>query len=162
MPLVATPLKLSEANSYVYNFHRHSKPVTGARFSIGAEWDGLLVGVAIVGRPIQYRLDTGKTAEVLRLCTDGRERKTVDRRGVEHALSVCSFLYQRCWQAWRAMGGTRLITYTLASESGSSLRAAGWRVVAEVQPPSGKGWTNRPNREWQPVYGQMKLRWEAT
>lgn len=159
--LTAVPVKLREANSFVDNFHRHNKPVQGARFAIGAEWDSLLVGVAIVGRAIQYKLDGNRTAEVLRLCTDGMTRQTVDRRGNAHTVPICSFLYQRCWQAWRAMGGTRLITYTLASEPGISLRAAGWRIVAEVPPPSGRGWTNRPGREWQPIHGQLKLRWEA-
>jgi hypothetical protein len=159
--LLAVPLKLKEANAFVDNFHRHNKPVQGARFAIGAEWDGLLVGVAIVGRPVQYKLDGNRTAEVLRVCTDGVDRTTKDRHGEEHTLAVCSFLYQRCWQAWRAMGGTRLITYTLESEPGSSLKGAGWRVVAEVPPSSGRGWTNRPGREWQPVHGQLKFRWEA-
>ena len=64
-------------------------------------------------------------------------------------------------RAWRAMGGRKLITYTLQSESGESLRGAGFRVVAECK---GGGW-NRPNigrsREWQPIYGQQKLRWEV-
>lgn len=73
-------------------------------------------------------------------------------------------LYSACWRAWRAMGGKRLITYTLKSESGSSLKGAGWRIVGECKPTE-KGWrkNDRLNlrREWQPVMGQQKLRWEA-
>jgi len=69
-------------------------------------------------------------------------------------------LYGACWRAWRAMGGKRLITYTLQTEPGTSLRGAGWRIVAECKPGS---W-NRENidrlRHWQPIYGQQKFRWQ--
>ena len=89
-------------------------------------------------------------AEVLRCCVrDGAPK------------GACSFLYACCWRAWRAMGGTRLVTYTLQSESGASLRGAGWKVVAELEPSDPKRWQNRPGREWQPVVGQAKFRWEA-
>lgn len=155
------PLTLREANAFVESFHRHNKPVQGARFAIGARWDGLLIGVAIVGQPVARNLQDGRTAEVLRMCTDGEVRRRADSQGKEHTVPVCSTLYARCWQAWRAMGGTRLITYTLKSEPGSSLAGAGWRVVGEVDPvEEGQGWTTRPGREWQPVNGQLKLRWE--
>lgn len=73
---------------------------------------------------------------------------------------TCSFLYAACWRAWRAMGGNRLITYTLQSESGASLRGAGWRVVAQLEPGDPKQWQSRPGREWQSVVGQAKFRWE--
>lgn len=32
--------------------------------------------------------------------------------------------------------------------------------AAEVGARKDEGWTNRPGRDWQPVYGQDKLRWE--
>ena len=54
-----------------------------------------------------------------------------------------------------------MITYTLQSESGSSLKGAGWKVIAELKGSTGKGWTNRVGREWQEVTGQSKFRWEA-
>lgn len=157
MTLAVVPITLREANAFVESFHRHNKPVQGARFAIGALYDGQLVGVAIVGRPVQYKLQDGHTAEVLRMCTDGEVRRLPNG----HTVPVCSTLYRRCWRAWEAMGGHRLITYTLADEKGSSLKGAGFRVVAEVPAAKGKGWTNRPGREWQPVNGQLKLRWEA-
>lgn len=98
------------------------------------------------------------TAEVLRVCTDGKDRRLPNG----HTVPVCSTLYARCWRAWQAMGGKRLVTYTLATEPGASLRGAGWRVVGQTEPvPEGKGWTTRPGREWQAVNGQLKLRWEA-
>lgn len=142
-------MPLREANEFVRNFHRHNKPTRGCRFAIGCSDGSQLVGVAIVGRPVSRILDDGETAEVTRLCVNNTAPK-----------GACSFLYARCWKAWSAMGGTRLITYTLQSESGASLRGAGWRVVAEAD-GNVRGWLNRPGREWQPVVGQAKLRWEA-
>ena len=154
MALVAVPMDLAEANEFVANFHRHNKPVPGARFSIGASDGAQLWGVAIVGRPVARALQAqgGEVAEVVRCCVrDGSPK------------GACSFLYAACWRAWRAMGGRVLITYTLQSESGASLRGAGWRVVAELAPRRhGAGWTNRVGREWQAVTGQAKLRWEMS
>lgn len=63
------------------------------------------------------------------------------------------------------MGGLKLITYTLTSESGASLRGAGWKVVGEVKPHNAWVAKNRRDgleREWQPIYGQQKLRWEKS
>lgn len=145
------PMSLSEANEFVANFHRHNKPVQGAKFAIGAS-DGIrLVGVAIVGRPVARRLDDGITAEVTRCCVLDDAPK-----------GACSFLYSRAWRAWSAQGGCRLLTYTLQSESGASLRGAGWKIVGQSPGWSaGRGWTTRPGREWQTVVGQSKFRWEV-
>jgi hypothetical protein len=151
MKLVAVPTTLAEANEFVANFHRHNKPVTMARWSIGASDGERLVGVAIVTLPVSRTLMDGFTAEVARCCVVDDAPK-----------GSCSFLYAACWRAWRAMGGKRLITYTLQSESGASLRGAGWNVVAELAPRrDAQQWTNRPGREWQSVVGQAKLRWEV-
>ena len=61
---------------------------------------------------------------------------------------------------------SKLITYTLTTESGSSLRGAGWKVVAELKPmKEGDNWRKNKEsqvREWQPIYGQQKLHWEIT
>jgi hypothetical protein len=71
-------------------------------------------------------------------------------------------LYAKAWQASKALGWKKLITYTLQSESGSSLKGAGWKIVAELKGNNSKGWQTRPGREWQPVVGQSKFRWEAS
>jgi hypothetical protein len=140
--LVARPVDQREANAFVLNFHRHNKPVVGARFSIGAEHDGELVGVAIVGRPTARKMQDGRTAEVTRCCVRDHAPK-----------GCCSFLYAASWRAWRAMD-------TLQSEGGASLRGAGWKIVAELKPGSPNAWQSRPDREWQPIVGQAKFRWE--
>lgn len=114
------------------------------KFAIAAAAGDELLGVAIVGRPVARHLDDGWTLEVLRLCTTG-------------ARNVCSWLYARCWRAARALGYRKLVTYTLASEPGSSLRAAGWRIVGQVSPQT---W-DRPNRARDPGDPQERLRWEV-
>lgn len=144
-------MDLAEANEFVANFHRHNNPVVGARFSVGVSDGSELWGVAICGRPVSRMLQDKSTAEVTRCCV---------REGAPRG--ACSFLYNSLWRAWRELGGQRLITYTLQSESGASLRGAGWHIVAELAGNTGKAWQNRPGREWQPVVGQAKLRWEMS
>lgn len=148
MTLKAIPMKLKEAAEFVRNFHRHNKPPAGGLFAVGVS-DGLqCVGVAIVGRPVSRHLDDGQTVEVVRCCVLDDAPK-----------NACSFLYARCWTAARAIGWQRCITYTLQTESGSSLRGAGWKVIAELPAGNAAGWQTRPGRDWQAVVGQSKFRW---
>tara|TARA_Y100000310_G_scaffold136910_1_gene135805 strand:- start:1591 stop:2037 length:447 start_codon:yes stop_codon:yes gene_type:complete len=143
--LELTPMTLREANAFVVAHHRNHKPVPGTKFAIGVSLRGVVVGVALVGRPVSYREDNGFTLEVNRCCTDGTR-------------NTCSFLYGAAWRAARAMGYRRLITYTLKSEGGASLRASGWRLLGEA---GGGNWNtvSRPRVDTQ--HQQLKLKWEA-
>lgn len=139
------PLTLREANGYVAEHHRHHKPVRGHRFSLGAMHDGQLVGVAIIGRPVARMIDQYRVCEVLRVATDG----------TPHA---CSALYGAARRTAKAMGFARIITYTLTSEPGTSLRAAGWVCAGETE---GGEW-GRPSRARQIVAPiEPKRRWEV-
>ena len=152
--LKVIPLSFREANEFVLNFHRHNKPMkAGGKFCIGASDGHNLVGVAMVSNPIARRLDDGFTAEVRRTCVMPSAPRNVN-----------SFLYGRCWRIWQQMGGKRLVTYTLQEEGGASLRGAGWKITGEVAPrkKEWKNWKSRPGREWQPVCGQLKFRWEPS
>ena len=84
MKLIAVPMTIKDANEFVGDYHRHNKPVVGARFAIGFEGDEL-VGVAIVGRPVSRHLDNGLTAEVAVVL-----RKKMHRRVL--VFLVCSLL----------------------------------------------------------------------
>ena len=144
------PITLREANTFVERFHRHNKKTQGHKFSVGAVYGEELVGVAIVGRPVARKLDDGFTTEITRVCVKDEAPK-----------NTCSFLYGRCWRIWQQMGGLRMITYTLQSESGASLRASDWKILGETKNWNpGKGWTTRADREWQPVHSEKKYRWE--
>jgi len=127
--LTLVRVDLAEANAFVEAHHRHHKPVVGHLFSVGAALAGKIVGVAIVGRPVSRMRDDGATAEVTRLCSDGTR-------------NVCSFLYGACARAAFALGFKRIGTYILASEPGTSLTAAGWRLIGKT----GGGTWNRSDR----------------
>jgi hypothetical protein len=144
--LEIVPLDLDEANELVRRWHRHHKPVTGAKFAVGVtNRDGQIHGAAIVGRPVSRMLDDGWTLEVTRTVTDGLKNAN-------------SALYGAAWRVTHALGYHRLITYTLPSESGASLRGAGWRLVGEA----GGGSWSRPSRPRVDKYPMVrKLLWEA-
>ena len=126
--LELVPISFRDASEFVSLWHRHHKPPIGHKFSIGLAVDGCLIAVAMVGRPVARAYDDGATLEVNRTATDG-------------TCNANSKLYGACWRAASALGYRRLITYTQDGESGSSLRGAGWRVVAH-RPPT-KGWSTR-------------------
>jgi hypothetical protein len=142
--LEIVPCELVEANDFVSQHHRHHRPVTGHKFSLAVSDGETVRGVAIVGRPSSRMLQDGETLEVTRVATDG-------------AINACSALYAACWRAARAMGYRRLVTYILADELGTSVRAAGWKEVGATR---GGSW-NRPNRprvDRHPT--QQKIRFE--
>ena len=147
------PITLRKANDFVSAYHRHNGRTSrnGGKWAVAIERDGETIGVAIVGNPLSATLMDGYTAEVLRVCV----RDDADK-------GACSKLYAACWRAWRAMGGRRLITYTLQSESGASLRGAGWKVVGETKPVA-EGWRKADHldehRTYVDVMGQKKWRW---
>jgi len=143
--LRAEPVTRAEADSFIAEHHRHYGPTLQSIFRVGCSVNGNIVGVAVVGRPSARHLDDGYTLEVLRCCTVGYP-------------NACSFLYGAAWRAGRALGYRRMVTYALASEPGTSLRAAGWRVTHETKAES---WNraNRPRVDVAPL--QKKLRWEA-
>ena len=132
---------LDEANAFVAKYHRHHMPVVGHLFSIGAAMGDQIVGVVIVGRPISRFRDDGVTAEVTRLCTDGTK-------------DACSFLYGAAARATFALGFKRIGTYILNTESGVSLRAAGWKMIGER---GGGSWSvpSRPRIDKHPTQGKF-------
>ena len=72
-------------------------------------------------------------------------------------VNACSMLYAAAWRAARAMGYKRLVTYILDSESGTSLKASGWKCVGQA---GGLRWTGKRRPEVDLYPAQMKIRWE--
>ena len=150
--LVVVPLTLKAANEFVALHHRHHGPVTGGLdfFRIGAlDSDGKLVAAAIVSRPPNRNSDDGLTCEVVRLASDG-------------TFNACSFVYGSAARIAKAMGFVRMITYTLESESGASLRAAGWKleksgIQSWWQSHQAQGRTVKAREH----YAEKKRRWSA-
>lgn len=123
------PIFQAEAFAFIKAHHRHHRPPVGSIFQIAASDGEKIVGVAVVGRPVARKLQDGYTAEVSRLCSDGSK-------------NVCSMLYAASWRIAREMGYRRLITYILDTEPGTTLKAAGWRLIGER---GGLSW-NVPSR----------------
>ena len=143
------PITLACAKAFIKEHHRHNKPPTGHKFSIGLENEsGVLIGVATAGRPIARNLDDGLTLEVNRTCTLG------DR-------NANSMLYGAIWRAAKAMGYMRCITYTQHDESGASLRAVGWTKEKEL--PARGGWScESRKREDIGSSNIARVRWEIS
>jgi len=139
------PITKAEADVFIRRHHRHHRPTVGWRFGIAVNNGREVVGVIVVGRPVARHLDNGWIAEVTRCCTNG----------TPHAASK---LYAAAWRAARAMGYRRMITYVLKSERGTSLKAAGWKVLYET---AGGSWScpSRPRVDKHPL-GQKTL-WET-
>jgi hypothetical protein len=143
------PISIREANRLVGMWHRHNRPTQGGLYAIGCSDGKALIGVAIVGRPLSRHLQDGATVEVLRVATtDGAPK------------GACSWLYARCRRVAHDLGYRRVITYTLATESGASPRGAGFAPAAEVAPHRGWKRPGRPRRE-QETDQTPKIRWEA-
>jgi len=129
--LQVVPIEVAEANEFIRRFHRHHKPIkAGYKFCLAVARGPDIVGVAICGLPLARARMDGFTLEVRRTCTDGTKNAN-------------SMLYGACWRVTRGLGYHRLITYTLPSESGVSLRGADFRLIGETN--DARGW-NRPKR----------------
>lgn len=150
MVLELQPITLQEAKDFVNRNHRHNIAPVGHKFSIGLNDGEKVIGVAIIGRPIARHNDDGMTLEVLRVCV------------LEGYPNACSKLYAAAWRAAKAMGYKRLITYTLVSEPGTSLKAAGWKVIGQTQYKT-KGWDvpSRPRVMPSKYPVGQKTIWEA-
>lgn len=145
MTLELQPISYQEACEFILRYHSHHLPPQGWKFGLAVNDGEQVVGVVTVGRPVARMLDDGWTLEVTRCCTDSTPH-------------VASKLYAAAWRAVRALGYRRLVTYTLMEETGTSLKAAGWRVIGKTK---GSNWNckSRP-RVYKYPTGPKTL-WEA-
>ena len=147
--LRAVPLTRDEVEAFIGRYHRHHLPPVGWIFHVALARGEDVVGVATVGRPVARGLDNGHTVEVTRVCT-------LDDPIAKHAASK---LYAMAWRIAREMGYQRLVTYTLTTEPGTSLRAAGWKSLYQI---TGRSWNcpSRPRVDKHPL--GPKTLWEVS
>lgn len=145
MKLTLQPITWQEACIFIKQFHRHHLPPQGWKFGIAVNDGEKVVGVATIGRPIARMLDDGWTLEVTRTCSDGTP-------------NVLSMLYGAATRAAFALGYKRLITYTLITEPGTSVKTANWKCLGEA---GGGSWDrqSRPRVNIHPE--ERKNLWEA-
>lgn len=162
-------LDIAEADAVVEHLHRHLPPLDRPqKFALGvADSTGGVRGVAIVGTPAARPLDDGFTFEFRRVATDGSK-------------NACSLLYAAGLRVLAAAGARRALTYTLAFEPGTSLRAAGFYLARPDLTPAAnvreatvraRGWgcVSRPRPREVDLFGDRsrqalvededKLRW---
>lgn len=138
------PITLKAANAFVTQYHRHHRASVGHKFSIGLSDNDNLIGVAIMGRPVARGSDNGFTIEVARLCTNG-------------AKNACSMLYQAAARSSKELGYNKIQTYILQIESGTSLKASGWKMEAVTAGGQWKHTDGKERRTDQPT--MPKQRW---
>ena len=143
MALGIRPIHLKQANEWVKKYHRHNIPTVGGKFAVSCYDGERLCGVAICGRPTARKLDDGFTLEIYRNCTDGTK-------------NACSKLYGACLRIAKDMGYMRVITYTLASENGASLKSSNFTLEGEA---GGLAWTGTRKRNYYVSPEEMKNRW---
>ena len=143
--LVVRPIAMKDARTYIREHHRHNKEPRGGKWCLSVYDGDRLCGVSVSGRPVARALDDGRTLEITRVCTDGTK-------------NACSILYGTNVRIAREMGYTRVVTYTLASEPGISLRAAGFQNCGSA---GGGTWNcpTRPRDENRTPH-EKKIRWE--
>lgn len=125
---------------FVNKHHRHNKAPIGHKFSLGCFIGSELVGVSMCGRPVSRHLDNGNTLEINRLSTNGTR-------------NACSKLYAASCRYAKLKGYKQVITYTLMSENGASLKGANFTLDKENA--GGVKWTG--NRKYTST--ELKNRW---
>lgn len=137
MTLIRRPITLRDAQTFIAKHHRHSDPPIGwicgvAVYEINPpELGQRLVGVGVLGRPVAQQLQDGTTAEITRVAT------------IE-ARNVASMIYGALCRVAEGLGYTRVVSYTLATETGATLKASGFHPAATVDARA--SWS-RPKRE---------------
>lgn len=126
----------ADAKAFVLDHHEHCNPPVGWRFGAGIWNANTLIGVVMVGRPVARALDHRRVVEANRVCV---------RRDTPAPLrwNACSQLYGWAARTAASRGFEKIITYTLETEEGTSLRAAGWTCEG---PAGGGSWDRRRRR----------------
>lgn len=114
------PVTLERANNFVKEYHPRCRPFWGRRFAIGCAITGELVGVAIIGLPLEQVLADGQTLAVNYIYTTA-------------GAAAYGALYGAAARAAKAMGYYRIIAYLPENVPGSGLRAIGWRCTGSVE-----------------------------
>ena len=150
--LQVVPVKWAVAKSFVRDHHQHCRPPAGWRFGAGVLNGSDLLGVVVVGRPVARMLDQARIVEVNRLCV---------RRDLPSGLewNACSLLYGWAAKEARGRGFERILTYTLATEHGTTLTAAGWTPESHTD---GRSWDSPSRPRGDNTPRGDKVRWSRT
>ena len=139
----------AQAKAFVREHHRHCPPPAGWRFGAAITNGSDVLGVIVVGRPVARMLDQARIVEVNRLCVRDDLPK-----GLEW--NACSQLYGWAAREAKKRGFERICTYTLASEAGTTLKAAGWQLGGVTV---GRSWNSPSRPRVDKMVREDKVRW---
>lgn len=143
----AKAISFDDACAFIGKHHRHHIAPRGWKFGTSlVNGNGCTVGVVMAGRPVSRRQDDGATLEVIRLCT------------VDNSPNAASQLYGIARRVAKELGYKRIITYILAEEEGTTLKAAGWTLVRESR---GGSWDQPSRRRTDKAPTGKKTLWES-
>ena len=147
-PLSVRQINQKEAKAFIEKVHKHHSAPAGWKFGVAVGDLVSVIGLAWVGRPVSRKLDDSTVLEVNRLCLLDNCVKNVP-----------SMLYGKAARVARELGYKSIVTYTLESESGDSLKASGWTFEGVH---GGGSWSckSRPREDHAPT--TKKRRWRKT
>lgn len=154
--LAVVPLSRARAHAFVDDHHAHLWPPTGEVFALGVEEGGELRCALTFGRPSAQRLQglgpwVGEVTRVA--CAPGG-----GRREGGHASNWASRALGAGREVADALGYTRVVSYTLLGEGGSSYQAAGYAPVATSR---GGHWGRADRARRGAHQPGVKVRWET-
>lgn len=140
----------SVAQEFIRDHHRHCDPPTGWKYGAALFNGAEMVGAVTAGRPSSRALDAQGCIEVTRVCVR-------DLRPHGLVKNACSILYGYACRKAFDRGYSRVVTYTKKSESGISLRAAGFTPMSESP---GGSWSREGRPRGNGRNTGPKIRWE--
>lgn len=159
MRLQLVPVTLTTAKRLVNDHHSHNETTARQtwKFGTGIAADGVLVGIAMVGRASGRGIDQEQDVEITRVC--------ITEKGAYR--NAASMLYGAACRMAAAGGYRTAYTYTLESEDAAAVRAAGFELDADL--PARPTWSTaaRPRQD-ETLFGPRrrptgpKRRWKRT
>lgn len=156
------PISKDDAAEFTEEHHRHSKPLKRHKFSIGGfvggSQDMELVGLVTVNNcSSRWARDATKDWTGIRLLDQGwtsddwygpnKTRIEVVRCVTKEGHpNLCSFLYSKAIKSCFAMGYEEVVTYTRKYESGTSLKAVGFKRHPWIENPNVNTWIIERNK----------------
>lgn len=108
---------LKEVAPFINRYHRHHLSPQGCNFALCVRLGDEIIGAITAGRPVSRHLDKKNILEITRVCVKPGYR------------NLCSYLYSHMIRVARDLGYDMVITYTMDSEDGASLKAAGFTLA---------------------------------
>jgi|6_EtaG_2_1085325.scaffolds.fasta_scaffold49331_2 hypothetical protein len=128
---IETTIPQREVKEFITKHHRHLNASLGDKFRAVALNGSVVIGAAMMGRPVSRHLDDGTCLEITRVAIDSSISRALTQ-------NICSQLYAKCFKWAKQHDYQSVITYTLEHEDGASLKSANF-IHEYTQPNSRRG-----------------------